>query len=143
MKKRKTSAPTSRISIEGQGRDEWDQLYFKFAVAGSNSNIAPFSAKEILQNSTALFVELTNAGASTFQRSARNDLLSQLDERKPEQAKFKVVTRLGWNSGAFVLPKEIIGQPGTTLETSFRHLDQQLLAKYRIKGTLQDLCQEF
>ena len=138
MKKRKISAPPSRISIKGEGRDEWNNRYFKFAVAGSNSNIPPFSAKEIMENPTALFVELTNAGASTFQRSARNDLLSQLDERKPEQAKFKVVTRLGWNSGAFVLPKEIIGQPGTTLETSFRHLDQQLLAKYRIKGTLQE-----
>jgi uncharacterized protein (DUF927 family) len=137
MKTKKISAPTSRIIIKGEGRDEWGNRYFKFAVAGSNSNIPPFSAKQIMENATALFVELTNAGASTFQRSARNDLLRQLDERKREPAKFKVVTRLGWNSGAFVLPDEIIGQPGTTLETSFRHLDQQLLAKYRIKGTLQ------
>jgi putative DNA primase/helicase len=138
VKKRKTSAPTSRISIEGQGRDEWDQLYFKFAVAGSNSNIAPFSAKEILQNSTALFVELTNAGASAFQPSARRELLRRLDELQPQAATFKVVSRLGWNSGAFVLPNKIIGQPSTTLETSFRHLDQQLLAKYRVKRTLQE-----
>ena len=77
-------------------------------------------------------------GASAFQRSARNDLLRQLDGRTPEPAKFKVVTRLGWNSGAFVLPDEIIGQPSTTLEPSFRHLDQQLLAKYRVKVTLQE-----
>jgi putative DNA primase/helicase len=137
VKKRKMSARTSRIIIKGEGRDEWDNRYFKFAVAGSNSNIPPFSVKQIMENSTALFVELTNAGASAFRSSARNDLLSQLDGRKPEPAKFKVVTRLGWNSGAFVLPNEIIGQPSTTLETSFRHLDQQLLAKYRIKGTLQ------
>jgi putative DNA primase/helicase len=138
VKKRKMSAPPSRIIIKGEGRDEWGQRFFKFAVAGSHSEIAPFSVKQIMENATALFVELTNAGASTFQRSARNDLLRRLDNRPPRPSKFKVVTRLGWNSGAFVLPDEIIGQPGTTLETSFRHLDQQLLAKYRIKGTLQE-----
>ena len=117
MKQKKTSAPTSRISIEGQGRDEWKNRYFKFAVAGSNSNIPPFSAKEIMENSTALFVELTNAGASAFQRSARNQLLQQLDALKPQAAKFKVVARLGWNSGAFVLPNEIIGEPNDDLGT--------------------------
>jgi putative DNA primase/helicase len=47
-------------------------------------------------------------------------------------------TRLGWNSRAFVLPDKIIGKTGTTVETSFRHLDQQLLAKYRVRGTLQE-----
>jgi uncharacterized protein (DUF927 family) len=132
------SDPTSRIIIKGEGRNEWDNRYFKFAVVGSNSNIPPFSAKEIMENSTALFVELTNAGASAFRSSARNDLLRRLDNWPPRPSKFKVVTRLGWNSGAFVLPNEIIGQPSTTLETSFRHLDQQLRAKYRVKGTLQE-----
>ena len=137
MKTKKISAPTSRIIIKGEGRDEWGQRFFKFAVRGWEGDISPFSAREIMNDPTGLFVELTNAGASAFRSSARNDLLSQLDGRKLESAKFKVVTRLGWNSGAFVLPNEIIGQPSTTLEPSFRHLDQQLLAKYRVKGTLQ------
>jgi hypothetical protein len=69
-----------------------------------------------------------------FQKSVRNELLRQLDQRKPGPAKFKVVTRLGWNSRAFVLPGRIIGQPTTSLEPAFRHLDQPLLAKYRVKG---------
>ena len=62
MKTKTISAPTSRIIIKGEGRDEWDNRCFKFAVAGSNSNIPPFSTKEIVEKSTALFVELTNAG---------------------------------------------------------------------------------
>jgi putative DNA primase/helicase len=137
VKKRKMSDPMSRIIIKGEGRDEWGQRFFKFAVRGWEGDISPFSAREIMNDPTGLFVELTNAGASAFQRSVRNELLRRLDDRPPRPSKFRVVTRLGWNSGAFVLPDEIIGQPDDDLEPSFRHLDQQLLAKYRVKGTLQ------
>ena len=47
---------------------------------------------------------------------------------------------LGWVGTAAPLsfPAEIIGQPRHQLEPSFRHLDRQLLAKYRARGTLQD-----
>jgi putative DNA primase/helicase len=130
--------PADRITIEGEGHDEWGHRFFKFAVRGSDRNIAPFSAKEILDKPNALFGELTNAGANVFQQAARNNFLRRLDEHQPQSDKFKVVTRLGWNSGAFILPNEIVGQPSTTLEPSFRHLDPQLLAKYRVKGSLTD-----
>jgi hypothetical protein len=136
VRKKKISKPAFGVIILGEGLDEWGHRFFKFAVRGSDSNIAPFSAKEIVENPTRLFVELTDAGASTFRTSARNELLRQLDERNPEAPKFKVVTRLGWNSGAFVLPNNITGQPTTILEPSFRHLDQPLVAKYRMKSTL-------
>ncbi|MGZ5529954.1 MAG: DUF927 domain-containing protein [Limisphaerales bacterium] len=138
MKKKKTSDPTSRASIMGEGRDEWGNRYFKFSVRGVEANIPPFSAREIMNDPTGLFVELTNAGASAFQRSVRNELLRRLDNRPPRPSKFKVVTRLGWNSGAFVLPGRIIDHPKDRLEPSFRHLDHPLLAKYRVKGTLQE-----
>jgi putative DNA primase/helicase len=135
MKKDFRSKP-SGIVILGEGRDEWEHRYFKFGVQGFDANIAPFSAKEILDSPNHVFVELTDAGANAFQKSARNDLLRQLDERNPEPSKFKVVSRLGWNSEAFVLPSKIIGQPSRRLEPSFRHLDQHVLGKYRTKGTL-------
>ena len=121
MQKQKVFKPASRVIILGEGRDEWDRRYFKFSVRGAEVNIPPFSAKEIIDSPNAVFGELVDAGANTFQKSARNELLRQLDLRKPEAPKFKVVARLGWNSGAFVLPKKIIGQPTTTLEPSFRH----------------------
>ena len=130
--------PTDRITIEGEGRDEWGHRFFKFAIRGSDRNVAPFSAKEIMDKPNALFGELTNAGANIFQQTARNIFLRRLDRLKPQSDKFRVVTRLGWNSGAFILPNKIIGQPSTTLEPSFRHLDPQLIAKYRIKGSLED-----
>jgi putative DNA primase/helicase len=138
VKKARISAPTSRITIKGLGLDEWGIRYFKLAVKGSDVDLPPFSTQEIMKDTTGLFVELTNAGASAFQPSPRRELLRQLDEFQSQPAKFKVVSRLGWNSGAFVLPDKIIGQPSATLESSFRHLDQQLLAKYRAKGTLQE-----
>jgi hypothetical protein len=58
--------PADRITIEGEGRDEWGHRFFKFAVRGSDRNIAPFSAKEIMDKPNALFGELTNAGANIF-----------------------------------------------------------------------------
>src|ERR1700730_1889741 len=136
MKKNLRSRP-SGIVILGEGRDEWQHRYFKFSIGGSDNDIPPFSAKEILDSPNHVFGELTDAGANAFQKSARNDLLRQLDKRNPEPPKFKVVSRLGWNSGAFVLPGKIIGQPSKRLEPSFRHLDQQVLGKYRTRGTLE------
>jgi putative DNA primase/helicase len=137
VKKKNISKVRSRVLIQGEGRDEWGSRYFKLAVRGADADIPPFSAKDLMEDSNKVFLELIHAGASTFQKSKRNELLRQLDNRKSETPKFKVVSRLGWNSGAFVLPRKIIGQPSTPLEPSFRHLDHQLLAKYRSKGTLQ------
>jgi hypothetical protein len=131
----KVFKPASGVIILGEGRDEWGRLFFKFAVHGSESNIPPFSADEIMENMDKTFSELLHAGARAFQKARRNELLRQLDERKREAPKFRVVTRLGWNSGAFVLPQKTIGEPNRKLEPSFRHLDQPLLAKYRVKGT--------
>jgi len=133
-----TLDPADRITIEGEGHDEWGHRFFKFAVRGSDRNIAPFSTKEIMDKPNGLFGELTNAGANIFQQAARTNFLRRLDGLQSQSDKFKVVTRLGWNSGAFVLPNEIVGQPSTPLEPSFRHLDPQLLAKYRVKGSLED-----
>jgi Domain of unknown function (DUF927) len=135
VQKKKIVKPASGVIILGEGRDEWDRRYFKFSVRGVNASV---SAEEIIKSPNGLFVELSNTGASAFSTSARNQLLRQLDECKPEAPKFKVVARLGWNSGAFVLPNKIIGHPKDRLEPSFRHMDQPLLAKYRVKGTLKD-----
>jgi hypothetical protein len=73
VRKKKSSKPASKINIVGEGTDEWDHRFFKFAVAGSDIEIPPFSAKEIMENSTALFGALTDAGANIFQKSTRND----------------------------------------------------------------------
>jgi putative DNA primase/helicase len=138
VKKKKIVKPASGVIILGEGRDEWGRLFFKFAVRGSESNIPPFSADEIMENTDKAFSELLHAGARAFQKARRNELLRQLDERKREAPKFKVVTRFGWNSGAFVLPEKIIGHPKEPLQPSFRHLGQPLVAKYRVKGTLKE-----
>jgi putative DNA primase/helicase len=127
---------SSGIIILGEGHDEWQHRYFKFGVHGSDANIPPFSAKEILDSPNAVFAALTDAGANIFQKSSRNNLLRQLDKLRSQPAKFKVVSRLGWNSGAFVLPGKIIGHPKVPLQPAFRHLDQHVRGKYRTRGTL-------
>jgi hypothetical protein len=101
----------SEIIIVGEGHDEWQHRYFKFGIQNSDANIPPFSAKEILDSPNALFTELTDAGANVFRKSVRNDLFQRLDDLQSQPAKFKVVSRLGWNSGAFVLPKKLLANP--------------------------------
>ena len=137
-KKSKLLDPVSRVRVVGEGRDEWNNRYIKFAVRGSGRDIAPFSVTQFIDNSKPFFAELCNAGWNAFTSKARNGFLEKLQNRKPQQPTFKVVTRLGWNSGAFVLPNEVIGHPDKQLECSFRDLDHQMLAKYRCRGTLKD-----
>ena len=129
---------TAQVKIVGEGFDEWKDRYFKFSVVGSDRDIPPFSAKQLLDGSKPLFTALANAGWNAFTPKAQAALLEQLQVRKTESPTFKVVTRLGWNSGAYVLPDEIIGEPKVPLEKAFGGLDPAKLAKYRTKGTLKE-----
>jgi hypothetical protein len=139
LRKSKPSDHTAQVRIAGEGRDEWGKRYFKFIVRGSNIDIPPFSIKSIIKNNGRdLFIALGNAGWNAFTVKARNELLSKLQNRKPRDPSFKVVTRLGWASCAYVFPGEIIGTPNTPLETTFGGLDYSMLGKYRTKGSLED-----
>ena len=136
-KKSKLLDPLCRVRVVGEGRDEWDKRYFKFAVRGSAVDLAPISADQLIDDPKPLFKGLTNAGANTITPEARKALLGRLQDRKPKPSSFKVATRFGWNGRAFVLPNEVIGHPNNQLECSFRHLDHQMLAKYRVRDTLK------
>jgi hypothetical protein len=136
LKKSKSSVAKPRVTIEGQGRDEWGNRYFKFSVAGSEDDIPPFSVKQLISDPKPLFVALGNAGWNALTAKVRNQLLNRLQKREREASSFKVVTRLGWNSGAFVLPDKVIGRPKKRLQTALGDLDQAMLQKYRAKGTL-------
>jgi putative DNA primase/helicase len=137
-KKTESSSTKSRVKIHGEGRDEWARRYFKFSVDGSDNDIPPFPVEHFFRESTQLFAALANAGWNGFTKKARNELLARLEKRKPKTAVFKVATRIGWNSGAYVLADETIGQPKKWLETSFGDLDRAILGKYRAKGTLKE-----
>ena len=88
---------SSNIKIDGEGRDEWGERYFKFSVSGSETTIPPFSVDKIIKDPSMLFRALTRAGANMFTTHARNQVLKQLQELKPEPETFKVVTKLGWS----------------------------------------------
>jgi putative DNA primase/helicase len=135
--KSKSKQVVSRVVIEGEGRDEWDKRYLKFSVVGSDRDIPPFSIEQFFGDSKPVFAALANAGWNGFTTKARNELLEKLQKRKPEPPSFKVVTRLGWNSGAYVFPDEIVGKPKTPLQKAFGRLDHAMLDKYRVNGTLE------
>jgi hypothetical protein len=137
-RKAKSPAPAYRIAIVGEGRDESGNRYFKFAVAGSDVDLPPYSMKQILKNRDDIFTDFANAGVVLVSRSAQNQFINLVQERKPRKPKFKVVTMLGWNSGAIVRPDGIIGKPTIQLERHLNGLDPQMLAKYRVGGTLED-----
>ena len=128
------SRPHFLVKVSGEGIDEFGNRFIKFAVRRSTRDVPPFSAAQLTTDPAPLFVELANAGWYAFTPKARRDLLEKLQNLKPQPPTFKVVTRLGWNSGAFVRPNEVIGHPNKQLECSFRHLDHQILAKYRSRG---------
>jgi putative DNA primase/helicase len=86
----------------------------------------------------ALYSALSNAGVNIFTRKAKNKILELLQARKPAPPSFKVATRLGWNGSAIVRPDEIIGAPKIPLERALEGLDQQMLAKYRVRGSLAE-----
>jgi putative DNA primase/helicase len=137
-KKSRAANKPSAVRILGEGLDEWGNRYFKFSVVGSSRKIEPFSVEQITRDPKPLFAALGNAGWNGFTAKVRNQFLQQLQNRKPQTASFRVVTRLGWNSGAFVFPDEIVGQPKTPLEAAFGGLDPAMLKKYRTRGTLSD-----
>ena len=133
----KRASTHPRIQIIGEGHDQSGKRYFKLSVSGSAVDIPPFSMDQLVKPK-ALWIELNDAGANLFTTEAQNQLLAQLQRYKRSEPSFRVASRLGWDSGAFVLGNEIIGTPDLQLERSFRHLDHQMLAKYWVKGTLRD-----
>jgi hypothetical protein len=137
-KKSKPSSPFSRVKVLGEGLDELGNRYIKVAVVGSDRDIPPFSVKQLVTEPKPLFAELGNAGWNVFTSKSRHGFLEKLQNRKPHAAKFKVVTQLGWNSGAYVFPDEIVGEPNEPLERSFGHLDPAMLSKYRVKPSLKE-----
>lgn len=138
MNKSKLPDSVSQVRIAGEGRDEWKGRYFKFKIEESDSNIPPMSTTQLISDPKPLFAALSNAGCNLFTAKSRDQLLNKLQARKPKPSSFTVATRLGWNSGAYVLPSEIIGEPAQPLEVLLAGLDRAMLAKYRRKGTLKD-----
>ena len=117
----------NRVRIVGEGLDEWGSRYFKFSVKGSDRDVPPFSAKQLLEGSKGLFTALADAGWNAFTPDTQKALLRKLEAREQEAPTFRVATRLGWNSGAYALPSEIVGEPQTRLEKAFGGLDTAML----------------
>jgi uncharacterized protein (DUF927 family) len=132
------SIPVTRVKIVGEGLDEWGSRYFKFSVKGSDQDIPPFSAKQLLEGQKALFTALANAGWNAFSQNTQRAFMQKLEAHKKEAPTFKVVTRLGWNSGAYVFPDKTVGKPKMRLERAFARLDPAMRSKYRVKGTLEE-----
>jgi hypothetical protein len=73
--------------VLGEGCDEWEHRYFKFGIRGSDTDISPFSAKEISDSPNDVFGELTDAGANASESAkaelvVADDLLDQASNGK-------------------------------------------------------------
>jgi putative DNA primase/helicase len=127
----------AQVEIVGVGLDEWEGRYIKLSVKGSDRDIPPFSAQQLIERKQ-LFTSLVDAGWNGLTAKTQNKFLEQLEGRKAEAPSFKVVTRLGWNSGAYVFPDEIVGRPKMRLERAFSGLDTAMRGKYRVKGAQEE-----
>ena len=137
MKKKKLLPSISRIFVKGEGQDEWGNRYFKLAVKDSAINLAPFSLGQISSDPQIVYSRLSNAGVSVLSTAAKGQLLAMLQDHEKTKPSFRVATRLGWNSGALVRPDQVIGRPKKPIELALGGLDQPMLAKYRVRGTLK------
>jgi putative DNA primase/helicase len=130
-------APLSLITIVGEGFDEWGQRYFKLRVEGSSVDLPPYSMDRINKDPNTLYTDLSNAGANVFTTKAKGQLLEMLQNKTAESPSFRVATHPGWHGSALVFPDKTFGRSKLPMETSFVNLDQQMLAKYRKRGTLE------
>jgi putative DNA primase/helicase len=132
----KSRRKANSAKIVGEGRDEIGNRYFKFAVRGSTSEIEPISVDQLTRDPKPLFVALANAGWNAFTPQARTQFLQKLNGREPRKPTFRVVTRLGWNKTAYILPDEVTGEKSEQIVTAFSSLDQAMLRKYWVRGDL-------
>ena len=72
--------PVSRVRVVGEGIDEAGNRYIKFAVDGSDRDIPPFAAKQLIDDPKPLFTELGNAGWNAFTSKMRNAAFGEAAE---------------------------------------------------------------
>ena len=138
MSKKALVPSISQIFVKGEGRDEWGNRYIKLAVKGSTVSLPPFRLDQISDDPKSFYSVLTNAGVTVVSALAKNQLLGMLQDYEPTESSFTVATRLGWNGRVIVRPDHVIGKPKVPVEPALGGLDAHMLAKYRVRGTLQD-----
>jgi hypothetical protein len=138
MTKKKLLALNPRVFVKGEGKDEWGNRYFKLAVKDSAIDLPPFSLDQISSDPQVVYSRLSNAGVNVLSTAAKTQLLNMLQGHRQKPPTFQVATRLGWNGGALVRPGVVIGTPKNPIEQALGGLDQHMLAKYRVRGTLQE-----
>jgi hypothetical protein len=127
----------TKVQIIGEGFDELNHRFIKLRVKGSDRDLPPYSMNDLLEPKRVYF-DLGNAGCKLLSAKSQRQLQAKLEAYKSDTPSFKVVTRLGAFSTFFVRPNEIVGQPRITVELASTSLNQEMLDKYRCRGTLKD-----
>jgi putative DNA primase/helicase len=135
-KKFQKNDPLDKITIIGEGFDEFGQRYLKLKVRKSDRDLPSYSMADILEPKR-LYRELSDAGCNLFSRKEQNRLQTMLQEYEPRgEPSFSVVTRLGAFRTFYVRPGEIIGSPPLPVELATGALDSHMLQKYRCRGSV-------
>lgn len=130
--------PLNKIRIVGEGFDDLGNRYIKLRVTGSKRQLPPYSVAQLLEPKI-IYQDLGNAGCLLLSTKEKNGLLKRLQEyQQAGPPSFSVVTRLGSFKNFYVRPNAIVGSPKTPVELSLSSLDQQMLRKFRCRGSLSD-----
>jgi putative DNA primase/helicase len=127
----------AKVKIVGEGFDDVGGRYLKLKVIGSTRNLPAYSMDQILKPDR-IYRDLSDAGANVFSQVAQRQLRDMLQNFKPQEPSFSVVTRLGSFGRYYVRPKGVIGKPLKPVELALSSLDPHMLSKYRTRGTLQE-----
>ncbi|MCP3441982.1 DUF927 domain-containing protein [Bradyrhizobium sp. CCGUVB14] len=126
-----------KILFAGHGTDDLGNPYIKLAVAGSKIDLPPYSIADLLEPRRRVLPELGQAGCRLLSRSSQTTLIKMLEDYEPDgPADFLIVPRLGSLGSYYVRPRSIIGQPPLRVERALGSLDQDMLRKYRSRGSL-------
>lgn len=97
----------------------------------------PISALRIVKHKNDVIAELANAGVNLFTTESQNQWLKSLQTWGKKNPSFTAPTRLGWTRYSYILPNKIFGDH-EKIFPALQELNSEMLAKYRVRGTLDD-----
>ena len=130
---------TSHIRIGEYGTSDDGQQFVRVVIRipRNKNKMVLFPLNDIGSHNAALFADLNRKGAHLITSAARNEFINRIQTKGYAEPTFKVVTKIGRHSGAFVLPRRIFSEKPIEFERYLISHRDDRLSKYRAKGDLR------
>jgi hypothetical protein len=136
--KRKSYKHTAHIRIKeyGVGINGDPFVCLQFFSSNGTKVRHWVSLSELASSRQAAIDAINRLGGHIVSKSARSELETRIQARKPKHTKIKVAEMVGWFGNNFVFPTEIIGPPTKNIVIAIPTSAQQFAQKYKRSGSL-------